>query len=318
MCGLAVAPPRGMKNILFFGSDEFSIKSFNSFMNRLASLDVNVDLCAKPCTKFYKTFYSSYNTLDISGKLGEVQIGKQYEFALISSFGMFIPKRILELFKHRLNVHPSLLPKYRGPSPIQATIMNDDKWSGVSIIDVHPTLIDAGDIYLQKKVAVPDKTKYNDLCDELAYLGGNMLAEVVSYIEKYEKSRVPQPPNPTLTKKLSKEDGRLDFDRMTNLQIESLFRAISHQIPITMHKDKLSIVFRDLKDCGDKVPWALNDTHPPGTVYLDKMTKSLCIKCKHGWISCDSFNMNLSPCRYDGPMVMSALQAKNFSRLFSK
>jgi len=76
-----------------------------------------------------------------------------YDIGLVASFGYFISSRIIESFsKGILNAHPSLLPKYRGASPIQYTIMNGDQYSGVSIIDLDSKHFDAGNIWLQEQV----------------------------------------------------------------------------------------------------------------------------------------------------------------------
>ena len=70
---------------------------------------------------------------------------------MVVSFGYMLPDRLISQFRHGvINIHPSLLPAYRGSSPIQFAIARGDRETGVSIIDVHPTRIDGGDIISQE------------------------------------------------------------------------------------------------------------------------------------------------------------------------
>ena len=80
---------------------------------------------------------------------------KIFDLAVVVSFGHFLSPLLLSCFNYgAINMHPSLLPKYRGAAPIYHTILNDEKETGVSIIDVHPKTIDGGDILLQKKMVI--------------------------------------------------------------------------------------------------------------------------------------------------------------------
>jgi len=69
---------------------------------------------------------------------------KQYDFLSIASFGHKVPDKLLKKSNININLHPSLLPRYRGATPIQHTILNRDKVTGVSIIDVNPKKFDIG------------------------------------------------------------------------------------------------------------------------------------------------------------------------------
>jgi methionyl-tRNA formyltransferase len=76
-----------------------------------------------------------------------------YDLGVVVSFGYFIPKRIIDAFQQgAINVHPSLLPRFRGASPIQHAIMHGDIETGVSIIELHPHQFDAGRILSQSRL----------------------------------------------------------------------------------------------------------------------------------------------------------------------
>src|SRR3954468_4170015 len=80
-------------------------------------------------------------------------LNSPYDLGIVVSFGHFIPERIISSFtKGTINVHPSLLPKYRGSSPVQHTIINDDQETGVTVQELHDKKFDAGKILVQKKM----------------------------------------------------------------------------------------------------------------------------------------------------------------------
>lgn len=109
---------------------------------------------------------------------------------VVVSYGLIIPAKLLSHPKLvPLNIHPSLLPRWRGPSPIQYTILKGDKEAGVSIIRVTPEL-DAGAIYIQKAIPLDGTETYSILHDRLANLGASMLHGVLETLNTI--SPVPQ------------------------------------------------------------------------------------------------------------------------------
>ncbi|MDP4007351.1 MAG: methionyl-tRNA formyltransferase [bacterium] len=146
---------------------------------------------------------------DVVFKLREVKA----ELFILASYGRIIPKEILALAsKGALNVHPSLLPRYRGPSPIQSVILQGEEKTGVTIILMDED-IDHGPILAQREFAehIGEMTQ-EELKEKLADVGGDLLVEAVF---KWLKGDIaPQPQNhglATFTKKMSKEDGKIDW-----------------------------------------------------------------------------------------------------------
>jgi len=89
---------------------------------------------------------------------------------VVVSYGQIIPKEILELPKiGPLNIHPSLLPKYRGAAPIQRAIMNGEEKTGVTIMWMNERL-DAGDIFLQREIPIDPEDNYGSLHEKLSLL----------------------------------------------------------------------------------------------------------------------------------------------------
>ena len=128
-----------------------------------------------------------------------------------ASYGKILPKEVLDL-KMCINVHPSILPKYRGPTPIQSALLNGDKVTGVTIMQTAVGM-DDGDIILQKEVKIEKEEDYNSLMPRLAEIGGNLLLDAIEKIEsgiaifqKQDDSKA------TFVKLIKKEDGLLDFN----------------------------------------------------------------------------------------------------------
>lgn len=111
---------------------------------------------------------------------------------VVAAYGRILPDDILDYPAHGcINVHSSLLPRYRGAAPINWAILNGDKTTGVTIMHM-ATELDAGDIILQGETDIgPDETA-PELFDRLAALGGQLLVEAVGQIERGEAARTPQ------------------------------------------------------------------------------------------------------------------------------
>ncbi len=135
----------------------------------------------------------------------------QFDIAVTASFGQILRENFLALAPC-INVHPSLLPKYRGATPIQSALLADDNETGVTIMNV-VRAVDAGAIYMQKKVQIDDEDNYLTLENRLAGLGGDMLIEVLNQIESGSIKAVEQDENQaTFCKKIVKEDCFLDLN----------------------------------------------------------------------------------------------------------
>ena len=150
-----------------------------------------------------------------------------YDLAVVASFGQILPQSFLDI-KLTINVHPSLLPKYRGATPIQSAIINGDSITGVTIMKVAKD-VDSGDIILQKEFQINGEY-YLDLEQKLASLGGEMVCEVVGQIKNNTITFTPQEhEKATFVSKFSKDDGKLDFSCDSNSLINKV-RALSEEV----------------------------------------------------------------------------------------
>lgn len=144
-----------------------------------------------------------------------------YDLAVTASYGRMLPQSFLDIAPV-VNVHPSMLPKYRGATPIQNALLNGDKVTGVTVMKTEIGM-DDGDIYVQKEVQIGDAEDYVSLLDRLAIVGADLLIETLKKIENGTAVRTPQnEAEATFVKPIRKEEGLLDF----NEPVESLVNKV--------------------------------------------------------------------------------------------
>lgn len=131
---------------------------------------------------------------------------------VVAAYGLILRKNVLELPKYGcINVHASLLPKYRGAAPIQWTVLNGEKETGITVMQMDEGL-DTGDILKTVRIPVDPKETAGSLFDKLSLLGGEALLQVLDEAERGDLHPVPQGESTTeYAKMLTKEMGRLDF-----------------------------------------------------------------------------------------------------------
>ncbi len=146
---------------------------------------------------------------------------------VVVSFGQILPASTLEIPSVGcLNIHPSLLPKYRGAAPLQRVLMNGEKETGITIMWMNEHL-DAGDIFLQEKTPIhPDET-YGELHDRLAREGARLLMDALEMLEKGERRALPQrDEEATYAPPIRKEETRLTWERPAR-DLHNIIRGLS-------------------------------------------------------------------------------------------
>lgn len=133
-----------------------------------------------------------------------------YDLAVTASYGKILPEAFLNI-KPCINVHPSMLPKYRGATPIQSALLNGDTQTGVTIMKTEVGM-DDGDIFVQQTVDILPEDDYILLLDKLAQVGLSLLKETLDKIENHTQVRTKQDDSrATFVKLIQKEDALLDF-----------------------------------------------------------------------------------------------------------
>lgn len=133
---------------------------------------------------------------------------------VVASYGKIIPAPILALPRYgTINVHPSLLPRHRGPSPLGTTILEGDTESGVSLILLDEEM-DHGPILAQEKISLTGNETLPELSNKLSHLGARMILELLPHIQEGTLRITPQDhAQATFTSLLKKEDGEIDWEK---------------------------------------------------------------------------------------------------------
>jgi len=226
--------------IVFFGSDDFSLSSLKACLESPHQVSLVVTtppqkqgrglvVSPSPVQVFADVHKLAFQTpVDLKDDVFTRLIRDlKADLYVVASYGKFIPGRYLSLPSFAsLNVHPSLVPLYRGSSPIQWPILNGDRETGVSIIEVAKKL-DAGDIFRQVRIPLSGKETHPALRQKLAEIAHDELLELLQTLPLQPLKRIPQDENlATYARKLTKEDGAVALDRMSATEIDRKVRAL--------------------------------------------------------------------------------------------
>ena len=150
----------------------------------------------------------SLKDTDVVKEISELQA----DLMIVAAYGLILPQAILDLPKHGcLNVHASLLPRWRGAAPIQAAILAGDEETGISLMEMTAGL-DSGPVFAQQSVRIGDKESAGELLERLALLGGEMLCEQLPDILAGKLKAEPQDENSvTYAGKIRKSDAAMNW-----------------------------------------------------------------------------------------------------------
>lgn len=165
---------------------------------------------------------------------------------VVAAFGQMIPKIILDYPKYKsINVHASLLPKYRGGSPMHTAIKNGDKETGITIMYMAPKM-DAGSLILQKSLPIEYSDTVGDLEKKLAVLGADLLIEALDLVEQNKVVSIPQNEEQvTFAWNIKPEEELLDFNRKS-IDIYNHVRAFNPWPTAHLIIDSLKIKVFDI------------------------------------------------------------------------
>jgi methionyl-tRNA formyltransferase len=209
-------------NWVFFGSSEFSVYVLDELKIHDVLPDLIVTTPDKPkgrklvLTPTPVKIWAGQNNIEVIENMSELK-DKSYDLFLVASYGKIIPKEIFEIPKHKtLNIHPSLLPKYRGTSPIQSQILNDEKEVGVSIMQIDEGM-DTGPLVIQRQFQISNfkfpMPNRKELEKTLAIEGARLFAHILSeWIMGAIDPIMQNEKEATYCNKIKKEDGELQID----------------------------------------------------------------------------------------------------------
>jgi len=147
------------------------------------------------------------------------------DLIVVVAYGFILPQELLNIPKYGvINIHASLLPKYRGASPIQSAILNGDQVTGVSIMLINEKM-DQGPILSQSEADIEPGETFSSLHDKLAILGSHLLIDTLpKYLNQEIKPIIQDDTQATYCQKITKDDGKIDWSKPAT-EIETMIRA---------------------------------------------------------------------------------------------
>lgn len=214
-------------NIIFFGNTKYSIIGAK-IINSTYPIMLFVTIPNSP-VKFLADDLNipCIETTRLDNKLLEKVKNLKPDFLIVEDFGLILPKNLLKMPKYApLNIHHSLLPKYRGPSPAPFAILNGDLISGVTIIKVAEK-VDTGDILAQKEYQLAENETTDSLLIKLNELGGELIISVIKKYLEGKENPIPQDESKaSYTKRFEKRDGYFDINNpLSQDMLDRMIRA---------------------------------------------------------------------------------------------
>lgn len=230
-----------MLKILFMGTPDFAQESLKSIYDagfEIIGVVTNPD---KPKGRGMKLAYSPVKEYALEKNLKiyqPIKIRNNTEFLdeiralapdviCVVAYGKILPKEILEIPKLGcINVHGSLLPKYRGAAPIQWAVLNGDKTTGITTMYMNEGM-DTGDMILKEEVEIGPEETTGDLWQKLSKIGGEILVKTLKLIEEGKAPREKQTEEATLAPMLNKEMALIDWENSDANKIHNLIRGLN-------------------------------------------------------------------------------------------
>lgn len=227
--------------IVFMGTPDFARESLKALVEAGHKIELVVTNPDKPKGRGMKMIPSEVKEYAISKELEIVQPLKvrnnielveqirtiNPDVICVVAYGKIIPKEILDIPRFGcINVHGSLLPKYRGAAPIQWAVINGEKETGVTTMFMDIGM-DTGDMILKQSVEIGENETTGELWDRLSYIGGVLLVKTLDMIENGNVYREKQGDEFTLAPMLDKNIARIDWESKSSKQIKDLVRGLN-------------------------------------------------------------------------------------------
>ncbi|MAG28629.1 methionyl-tRNA formyltransferase [bacterium] len=242
--------------IIFFGTPEFAVPTLKALI-KAGFIDIKfvVTQPDKPVGRHHSKLVpspikkeSQKAGIDVVDDITKID-PTGADLGILVAYGKIIPKKLINSFpKGILNLHPSLLPKYRGSSPIQVAILNQDDETGVTIMQLDDEM-DHGPIITQEKVKLDKTETAGDLHDKLAKIGADLFIKILpDYIAGKIKPKEQDHAKASFTEKLTKQVGKINWKK-SKTEIEAHVRAMNPWPGAwTTYKNKKLIIWKMSKD----------------------------------------------------------------------
>lgn len=227
------------QKIVFFGTPEFARIILERLIESPYKPSVVITAPDKPVGRKQTLDSGPVKSLAIENNIEIIQPEKlnssladnlkpnTYELFIVAAYGKIIPSRILNIPQRgTINIHPSLLPAYRGPSPLQTALLNGDEMTGVSLILLDEEL-DHGPILAQCELPITQNDNTLTLFDKAAHAGAELLVQTIPrWYEDKITIRTQNHDEATFSKMITREDGHVDWSKFAQ-EIERMLRALT-------------------------------------------------------------------------------------------
>ncbi len=284
-------------NIVFMGTPDFareSLKAIYEAGHNILGVVTNVD---RPRGRGMKLQPSEVKEYALEKGLTIYQperVKKNQEFIeemeklkpdaiCVVAYGKLLPKKILNIPQYGcINVHGSLLPKYRGAAPIQWAVLNGEKVTGVTTMYMDVGM-DTGDMILKEEVVIGENETTGELWDRLAKKGGELLVETLAQLEKGIAPREKQGDDFSVAPMLSKEMAKIDWENQSAKEIKNLVRGLNPMMGAYTYLNGKKIKFWKVQVATeDEIIAEDMDFLRNGTVIVSDPRDGIFIKTKEG------------------------------------
>lgn len=295
-----------MLKVIFMGTPDFAEESLRKIYeagHEIVGVVTNIDkpkgrgmkMIPSPVKEFAITKgLKVFQPIKVRGNIDFIEEMRSLnpDAICVVAYGKILPKELLEIPRLGcINVHGSLLPKYRGAAPIQWSILNGDEITGITTMYMDVSM-DTGDMILKQEVSIGENETTGELWERLSKIGGELLIETLQLIEEGRAPREKQPEEYTLAPMLNKEMAKIDWENKTVKEIKNLVRGLN---PIMgaytflgekklkfwkvdiLEEEHLMEIFPELKEYSYKMEELMS-----GTVLFADSKKGLFVKGKDG------------------------------------
>lgn len=265
-------------NIVFMGTPDFAVESLKKIYENGHNVIAVVSQPDRPSGRGMKLKSTPVKEYAESKNIKVYQpekVRKNTEFIellkkmkpdviVVVAYGQILPEEILNIPKYGcINVHGSLLPKYRGAAPIQWAIINGEKTTGITTMYMDKGM-DSGDMILKEEIDIEEEDTYGTLYEKLKKLGGKLILQTLELVSEELVPRHKQPDNYTLAPMIEKSMCRIDWSK-TALEIRNLVRGLNPMpVACTSLDDKVYKIWM----C-DVVPNMTTDEIPGTILFAD-------------------------------------------------
>lgn len=227
--------------IIFMGTPDFAKESLETVYNEgyeILAVVTNPDrpkgrgmkLVASPVKEFALSknlkIYQPDNVRKNDKFIEEIRLLKPDAICVVA-YGKILPQEILDIPKFGcINVHGSLLPKYRGSAPIQWAVINGEKITGVTTMYMNEGM-DTGDMILKEETEIGTDETTGELWERLSKIGAKLLVKTLEQIENGTAQRIPQGKDFSMAPMLDKEMSKIDWENKTAQEIKNLVRGLN-------------------------------------------------------------------------------------------